>query len=77
MHQPRITLFKTPRKPRGRNSETMQNTIEANVDARTVWCDCCGKELESKGARSRLCSGCTDHGCDPATAVCQKPLGDA
>lgn len=55
----------------------MNETIEADVDARSTVCDCCGDELEAKGPRSRLCSDCTTEGCDPSTGLCLKELGDA
>jgi len=53
----------------------MNETIEADVDAKGTDCPCCGDQMDQKG--SRLCDGCTTEGCDPSTSLCLKDLGGA
>lgn len=47
--------------------------MEADVDAKSVDCRCCGDAMEGKG--SRLCQACATEGCDPSTGLCMKDLG--
>lgn len=51
----------------------MNDTIEADVDAKGTNCRCCGDELESNRG-NRLCDGCETEGCDPSTNLCMKDL---
>lgn len=48
----------------------MGGTIDADVDARSTSCPCCGDQMERK--MGRLCRACTREGCDPDTDICLK-----
>ena len=54
----------------------MNETMEADVDAKGTVCKCCGDELNSKQG-NQICSDCTRQGCDPSTSLCLKDLGGA
>jgi predicted amidophosphoribosyltransferase len=48
----------------------MGDTIDADVDARSTNCPCCGDQMQRKPGR--LCRACAREGCDPDTDICLK-----
>lgn len=52
----------------------MNETIEADVDAKGTECQCCGETLESKES-SRMCVKCQAAGCRTDSSACIRNMG--